>query len=408
MRRISDSMKRIKKFGAASAVLALFILGLAVVATPSAQAQTFYVYRSFAGPPGDGGEPVAGLAQGPDGNFYGTTKYGGDQGLGAVFELSSDGNGGWNYSVLYNIPVNAYAYPYSITLNAAGDVYITSTGNAGINTGGVVFELVGGILTHSWAFTGGTDGCYPTGGLIEDSSGNLYGTTNGCGTSNLGTVFKLDPNLDSPTILHNFAGSAKDGASPAYGSLLLSGTSLYGVTTAGGSAGCGVAYSLTIANGKIKILHSFMGFPADGCAPEGALAMDAKGNLFGTTYTGGVTGSYNAGTVWKRTKTGVETFFSLNGGTGGTGAGPTAGVVLNAAGNLYGTASKGGAYGYGTLFKMDSNLATFTPLHYFTNSSDGATPVDTGGVILDSTGNLYGTAQYGGTNGFGVIWGYFP
>jgi uncharacterized repeat protein (TIGR03803 family) len=402
MRRIDDSMKRIKQFGAASAVLALFItFGLAVAATPSAQAQTFRVYYSFGGTP-DGGQPVAGMAQGSDGNFYGSTSGGGSNNYGSMFELSSDGNGGWNYSVVFSFVLGLEYPQYPVTLDG-GYLYtpVSTTGSGG----GIVKYQPGAGSYTLIEFGGGAGGCYPMGGLIEDSSGNLYGTTYVCGTSNRGTVFELNgPEAgNNVTILHNFTGSAKDGASPEGGSLLLSGTTLYGVTTAGGSAGSGVVYSLSIATGKTKVLHSFGG-SGDGSSPMGTPVMDAKGNLYGTTKYGGANG---AGTVWELTKKGVETVHSFGGDAGYTW--PTGGVALDTRGYLYGTVYtdpiKTGYAGY--LYRLNSsNLAgAATTLHAFSGGSDGGYPY---GVFMDSTGNVYGTTQYGGANNAGVLWGYFP
>lgn len=255
-------------------------------------------------------------------------------------------------------------------------------------------------------FTGGSDGGDPLDGLTLDGSGNLYGTTSSGGTSNYGVVYRVTKG-GVETVLHNFAGGT-DGASPE-GSLLWDKAGyLYGTTMDGGASGEGTVFKVTAA-GKEAVLYSFTGTAA-GAFPEAGLIMDAAGNLYGTTTAGGLSGN---GTVFKlgppKTKGGAwteEVLYSF--GTGTDGAVPVAGVNLDAAGNVYGTTSAGGAYGYGTVFQLTPSGSGWTEniLHNFQDGDDGA--VLYAGLISDKTGNFYGAATEGGSGGGGTVFELTP
>lgn len=258
-------------------------------------------------------------------------------------------------------------------------------------------------VVHS--FTGGSDGGGPLNGFTIDSKGNLYGTTSSGGASNYGVVFKL--NLGGgEVVLHSFTGGA-DGANPDGFLVLDKAGNLYGTTTAGGAFGAGTVFEVA-GPGKEKVLYSFAG-KTDGADPEAGLAMDASGNLYGTTIAGGANGN---GTVFKLTRPKsagkwTETvLYSF--GTGTDGAIPVAGVTLDAAGNVYGTTSEGGVYGLGTVFELTPSGSAWTEiiLHNFQNEDDGATPY--AGLIFDKTGNLYGAATDGGTGGGGTVFELTP
>jgi len=228
----------------------------------------------------------------------------------------------------------------------------------------------------------------PYAGLSADSAGNLYGTTSAGGTADMGVVFKLD-GTQQETVLHYFRGGA-DGAVPYAGVILDAPGNLYGTTYQGGAANLGVVYKLD-ASGRSTVLHSFLG-GADGASPEAGVILDSAGNLYGTTSAGG---SANAGVVFKVDATGQETvLYSFTGGADGDK--PLAGLVLDPAGNLYGTTVAGGTFNWGVVFKLDA-AGHETVLHSFTNGADGAEPY--AGVTLGPDGKLYGTTGFGGRKG---------
>jgi uncharacterized repeat protein (TIGR03803 family) len=322
------------------------VLVLAVIST-SASAQTLAVLYSFTGGT-DGSSPYTALVRDTAGNLYGTTARGGD-----------------------------------------------SNCDRGLSCG-VVFKLdVHGTETVLHTFTGGADGAYPTGTLIRDAAGNLYGTAyNGGGitcevTAGCGMVFKLDPTVTF-TVLHAFAGGM-DGALPDGGVIRDSSGNLYGTTSFGGASDSGTVFKVD-ATGKETVLYSFTG-KADGGQPIAGVIRDAAGNLFGTTPAGG-TRYLSAGTAYKVDTTGKETVlhkFVYNGS--GDGLYPYAGLVPSGE-NLYGTTSGGGTSGYGALFRLDK-AGNETVLYSFTGGTDGRDPENCG-LVHDSAGNLYGTTEFGG------------
>ncbi|MGA7459098.1 MAG: choice-of-anchor tandem repeat GloVer-containing protein [Candidatus Korobacteraceae bacterium] len=274
-------------------------------------------------------------------------------------------------------------------------------------------------------FTGGADGGLPYAGLVMDQAGNLYGTTTigggtNCGGDGCGVVFKMSQKNSSWTLdpLYSFSGGL-DGASP-YGPVVIgpSGT-IYGVTSFGGGSGCdgmgcGTVYSLrpsatvcktTICHWSETLLYSFQG-GTDGADPGSeSLLIDKQGNIYGTTSAGG---AFNYGTVFQLTlANGSWTKTTLYNFTGGAdGSGPSSGVIMDAAGNLYGTAVEGG-YGAGTVYELSpfGSGWTETTLYKFQNQSDGRSPI--GGLILQS-GILYGTASEGGELLGGTVFSLTP
>ena len=387
-----------------------------VLATSTVQWQEKVLHNFGSGT--DGVYPQAGLIFDVSGNLYGTSSAGGTYGSGTVFELSPIQAGGWAETVLYS-------------------------------------------------FRYGTDGAYPQAGLILDTSGNLYGTTPYGGTSNCGTVFELSPmggGAWTETVLHNF--NCTDGYFPTAGLIFDAAGNLYGTTLAGGTYfcpggdgyGCGTAFELTrMADGSWTeiVLHDF-GNGSDGAYPGGGLALDAAGNLYGTTTYGGtndcpVAQFQGCGTVFELTPTGGGGWTEMvlhNFGSGTDGEIPLFGVIFDVAGNLYGTTIEGGAYHYwGNLFELSPTGGgnwTETVLYNFTSGyeapyapltfdaagnlysttggavielssaggggwtytvlssfcsengcTDGSDPL--GGLIFDAGGNLYGTTAQGGT-----------
>jgi uncharacterized repeat protein (TIGR03803 family) len=235
--------------------------------------------------------------------------------------------------------------------------------------------------TLLYAFAKQTQGSYPAAGVIRDSAGNLYGTTAVGGTHRQGSIFKLTPQRRF-TDLYNFTGGA-DGAEPFSALIRDSTGNLYGTAYMGGAYQNGVVFKLTLA-GKLVVLYSFGAVPSDGASPID-LIMDAQGNLYGATNSGG---AFNLGTVYKLDTKRNETILYSFTGANGDGANPAGALARDGAGNLYGTTYDGGYLQQGTVFKVEPN-GTETILHTFLGGADGNNPE--GGLVADSAGNLYGT-----------------
>ena len=250
-------------------------------------------------------------------------------------------------------------------------------------------------LIHT--FTGTTDGKNPLSGFVIDGSGNLYGTASGGGTSWVGVVVKFNASGEE-TVLHNFTGGA-DGENPQGQLVMDKAGNLYGTTYSGGGANAGTVFEVS-PKGNEKVLYAFKG-GVDGENPVAGLIFDKSGNLYGTTTAGGSSGNGAvfrltappvAGGAWKE-----SVLYSF--GTGTDGAVPVAGVTMDATGNLYGTTSAGGSYGYGTVFELKRSTPQWTEaiLHEFALGSNGGVPY--AGLVLDGKGNLYGAASDGGGGG---------
>jgi len=265
-------------------------------------------------------------------------------------------------------------------------------------------------LTALYSFGGhANDGTLPQAGVIRDSKGNLYGTTFNGGTLGYGAVFRVTA-AGKETILYNFAGMP-DGSAPNAPLLRDTAGNLYG-TTAGGGSGYGTVFKLT-PNGGFSVLHSFAGGLGDGCLPFSSLLLDAAGNLYGTTDQ---CGAFGFGTVFKLDAIGNQTIlYNFTGGADGSY--PYAGVVQDAAGNLYGTTAFGGDFnhdctlsgntpGCGVVFEL-SPTGQLTVLHAFQGTTDGMWPY--WGVTLDAAGNLYGVTATGGAYcGCGTVFKIIP
>jgi len=397
-------VSRIRLRGASVALAFVVVLGLRVVVAQSAPTRTFKVLYTFQGS-SDGGEPYAGLVRDSAGNLYGTAISSGAFGWGVVFKVDTSGTETVQHS--FGDGSTDGRTPYGgLVRDKAGNLYGTTYEGGGIGCVdgcGTVFKVdTTGTETVLHSFTGGTtDGCFPYAGLFLDKAGNLYGTTQACGASSFGTVFRLSKS-GKETILHNFAGGTADGANPLYGSLLMDTKgALYGVAQYGGTSNQGVVYKLNPSR-ALRVLYSFAGGTTDGCNPDGTPAMDTLGNLYGTAVA---CGSSNMGIVWKVNRSRKEKVLHNFAGGAKDGADPIAGVILDANGNLYGDTQYGGGSGCfgtgcGTVYKV-SATGKLTLLHIFVGS-EGALPF--GGVIRDTKGNLYGTAFLGGTPDWGTVW----
>jgi uncharacterized repeat protein (TIGR03803 family) len=349
---------------AASTTLAsAFVLLLVVVATPRAQAQTLTILHAFMGQ-ADGSFPIGGLVRDSSGNLYGTTYTGSDPaGVGTAFEVSKDGK-----ETVYALD-GVGAYPYAGLVLDAGNLYGTAYGGGSHNCGMVFkLDKATGRLTALYNFCSkakAEDGRNPRAGLISDEAGNLYGTTSEggtkggvCGIFGCGVVFMLDT-TGKETVLYSFTGGA-DGENPTASLVRDAEGNLYGTTYSGGDPscgtyGCGTVFKLDI-NNKESILHSFTGRFLDGGNPQAGLIRDAAGNLYGTTLDGG---SFSGGTVFMLDPSGKESILHNFSGKP-DGAGPESGVIMDAKGNLYGTTYGGGdakcigghGYGCGVVFKL--------------------------------------------------------
>ena len=398
-----------------------------IVALQSAQAQTFSVLHAFTGG-GDGSAPVGGLAMSGAGTFYGTayrsgTGGGGDNGVAYKLSLHQSS---WLLTPLYEFTHGSDgANPRGgITIGPSGVPYGTTSGGEGGN--GTVFKLTPPLTpckgalcywneTTLHGFTGG-DGSLPEySNLTFDGAGNIYGTTaGGGGLFGVGVVFELTPSGGgwTETVLYEF-GHGSDGAMPYGGVTFDTAGNIYTTTNIGGGASRGTVVKLTPSDGNWteSILYSFSN-DQNGYYPGTGLLRDGLGNLYGTTTSGG---SGGGGTVFELTPSGGQWNFSLLYGFSGQG-GPAAGnLTMDSAGNLYGATNTDGMFNFGMVFKLSllNGSWTLTDLHDFTGGSDGAFPSNH--VVLDSSGNLYGTAfgggNYGGTcirTGCGVIWEITP
>jgi uncharacterized repeat protein (TIGR03803 family) len=318
----------------------------------------------------DGEFPIGGVAFDSKGNLYGTTRYGGSSNpgcpfldsCGTVFQLSPDGVGGWTFQTVYD-------------------------------------------------FSGGADGAQPDGDLIVDNLGNIYGTTYSGGIVNsicpkgCGTVFRLSPSPSvgwSLTTLHSFTGA--DGANPYSGVIRDSAGRLYGTTNF-----ISTVFVLVPAKSgwTFSTLYAF-GYRA-GYAPYGGLTIDASGNLYGTNSLGGISGcnnGYGCGTVFELSRSGgvgkLTILHEFRSCTYNDGAQPMGSLVIDSAGDVFGATEAGGtgcgngSIGKGTIFKLSRAAGEWREqvLHRF-NGTDGQSP--TGDLAMDSSGVVYGATQYGGT-----------
>jgi uncharacterized repeat protein (TIGR03803 family) len=305
----------------------------------------------------DGSGPEAGLIEGTDGNFYGTASTGGSYDYGSVFKITASGT----FSTVYSFGAvdSDGQYPVGEVVEGLdGNLYGT-TSAGGTESEGTVFRITPtGTLTTLYSFgTSDGDGSTPYGGLLQAADGNFYGTTQQGGTGGYGTVYKYAPG-GSVTIVYNFTNATTDGGVPIAG--LVQGTSgaLYGTTEMGGSAGLGAAYSIT-TDGTFTLLHSFVGGVSDGKAPYSRLIQGSDGNLYGTADDGGAN---EYGTIFELTPSGTETqLYSFAGGDSDGGY-PYASLVQAADGNFYGTTYDQGSSSDGTAFQLTVSPTLLGPV----------------------------------------------
>ncbi|HEY3974911.1 MAG TPA: choice-of-anchor tandem repeat GloVer-containing protein [Candidatus Sulfotelmatobacter sp.] len=393
-----------------------------------ASAQTFKILLRFPNQPG-GGNPSALLDV--NGNLYGTTQIGGPSKLGNIFELTSQGNESTLYSFTNTTPDGRTPTIGPLIQDAAGNFYGTTQNGGDYNCFvffvrgcGTVFKLSPtGQETILHSFSGGADGAQPLAGLAADAAGNLYGTTYQGGTGcsgGCGTVYKVTP-TGVESVLYSFTGGA-DGSLP-YSVVPVTDAegNLYGTTlksgdlSCGRGEGCGTVFKVD-PSGYETVLYSFTD-GADGAFPDAGLARDSQGNLYGTTSAGGNLncdpGHTGCGTVFKVNPSGSLTVL-YNFAYVDTGYGPISTLVLDPAGNLYGTTLYGGAAQWGGVFKVSSH-GVYSLLHSFNTGNefiDGIWPM--AGLTRDSAGNLFGTTSAGGKGscanyyGCGVVFELTP
>ncbi len=400
-----------------SALQAL-IAAVAFRATSPATAQTFSNIYSFTampnpGPPGlrgensDGGNPYAGPIVSSN-TLYGVTLGGGTSGTGTVFRLNTDGTDFTNLHSFASgfppIPNKDGSQPRGRLVLSGNTLYGTafSGGTSGI---GAIFAVntdgTGFTNLHSFAGVEGgvnADGANPFGGLVL-SGDTLYGTASGGGSANARTVFAINTNGTGFVSLHSFTSS---GDGTPYGALVISGNTLYGTASDLGGSGSGSLFAINTDGTGFTNLHVFAG-ANDGANPSDSLLL--SGNiLYGTAYSGG--GS-DAGTVFaiNTDGTGFTNLHSFTGGAGGEN--PYNGLAI--LGNtLYGTVAQGGNFDEGAVFSLNTDGSAFTTLYSFTSlpafesgtNADGALPV---GGLVQSGKTLYGTAQFGGDWGSGTV-----
>jgi uncharacterized repeat protein (TIGR03803 family) len=284
------------------------------------------------------------LIQGSDGNFYGTTQAGGASGHGAVFSITPAGV----ETALYSFSSGADgATPTGGLIQGSDGNFYGTTFQGGASSAGTIFKVTStGNETVFWSFGSGADGTGPQAALIQGSDGNFYGTTQAGGASGYGTVFRVTP-AGVETVLYSFGGGT-DGRYPYAGMTQGADGNFYGTTHQGGANSIGTIFKLTPA-GVETVLWSFGG-GTDGQNPYGTLIQGADGNFYGTTFQGSTN---NEGTIFKITPAGVETVvYSFGGVTGTDGRFPEAGLIQGADGNFYGTTEAGNTSGYGTVFKF--------------------------------------------------------
>jgi uncharacterized repeat protein (TIGR03803 family) len=382
-------------------------LALILLFTAGAWAGTEKVLYAFCSQQNcaDGAYPYAGVISDNEHNLYGTTAQGGDNFAGLVYELKHT-KSGWKESVLYKFSGGAdgAAPTGQLLFDGKGNLYgIANGGGAGYGT---VYELTpskgGWAFNVIHTFQGGNDGIVNIGvsGLVLDKAGHLYGVTEMGGTAGYGTVFKLARSGSGwkKTTLYSFAGGT-DAADPLMGLTWNSAGNLYGATVGGGAYGCGAVFELKHQKKtwSESVVYSFTG-GSDGCWPEfGSVTIPKSGGVYGTTGAGG---SANQGVVYQlKLSNGTWNENTLYDFTGGNDGGQVfAGVTFDPAGNIFGAAAYYGPSGYGTVVELAKQKSGWQEktVHQFTGS-DGGYPY--GNIMVDAKGNLYGTTFRGGNLG---------
>ena len=384
--------------GALTAALALLLAPSVARAAPDT------IIYSFAGG-NDGASPRSTLITDSAGNFYGTTNKGGPSNAGTVFKITPGGV----ESVLYAFTGGSDGGNPSggpLVMDSLGNLYGTAALGGARNAGAVFMLPAGGGENVLHSFTDGADGGYPAGGLVADTQGNLYGVCFDAGNAGgWGTVFSITTS-GTLTTLHSFSGYPSDGGRPE-ATLAIDGTdAVYGTTYQGGPMNAGTVFKIP-AGGALTTLYSFTN-GNDGLAPQGGVVLDAFGNIYSTA--GG--GADNNGTFWEISNTGgfglLYTFAGVH-----KGQAALSNLMLDTAGNFYGATYSSGRFSDGSVIEISPPVAghhgtawRVKSLHGFKNTPDGENAV--GSPLMDASGNLYGTTQYGGASGNGALYKIIP
>jgi uncharacterized repeat protein (TIGR03803 family) len=411
-----------RKLLLALTLLAIVTLGSAA----SAHGQRYRTIYRFQGGK-DGFEPIGLPAVDKDGNLYGVTIEGGTQNLGTIYELIAPKTRGgkWTKSTLYDFTSQSPGFPTSVVMGKDGTLYGSG---AGSDTTGFLWQLAppsrGGAWTFAvlYTFNDSTDGHDPQGNLVLDVEGNLYGATelggnDTCGNGyGCGTVFELKRPAKKGgkwkfSVLYTFTGQP-DGAEPFAGVTFDGSGNLYGSTWRGGSYGWGAVYRVSPPEKKGQVwsetvIYSFDRSNDGIISPEGPVALDTSGNVYGTTPIGGdlnCQGGNGCGVVFELApptgQGGTWTYTTLHAFEGGSdGINPEGYIVFDSEGDLYSTTLIGGTPLGGTAFRLSPPTGggawTETVLHSFpANKKDGDEPA--GGLIWGKWDNLYGVNLYGG------------
>jgi uncharacterized repeat protein (TIGR03803 family) len=346
--------------------------------------------------------PQATLLKGSNGDFYGTTWMGGVDGFGTVFQVTVSGS----LTVLYSFTAqydgnNPIA---SLAQGSDGNFYGTTFAGGGNSSIGTVFRITpAGALTTLVRFSENTasyNGGYPSAGLIQGSDGNFYGTTQAGGASNLGTVFRMTA-TGALTTLVQFTGNGaySTGSYPLAALVQGSGGNFYGTTEFGGASNAGTVFQIT-PFGTLNTLVQFMnnGFSNNGINPAAPLVLGTDGNFYGTTASGG--GVNANGTIFQMTPAGTLTSLVQFTGTGGNeiGSAPGAGILQIPDGNFYGTTYQGGASNLGTVFKTTPAGGITTLLQFTGTNGSSLGNGPSGALVTGTDGNFYGVTTYGGAH----------
>jgi uncharacterized repeat protein (TIGR03803 family) len=372
-----------------------------LLATAPASAQVVNILHSFGGGTTDGQHPDGALTISGS-TLYGMTPEGGSGGDGTIFQLSISGTA---YSLMHQFSVGVAdgANPNGSLLLSGATLYGLTQFGGNMGNNGTFFKIAvdgsGFGIQHSFG-GGATDGAEPLGSLTQFGS-SIFGMTQQGGGANLGTLFKINPDGTAFNVVHSFAGGTTDGQHPSFSAVTASGPTVYGMTPTGGAFGFGAIFRSNADGTGYTLLHSFNANIGDGWEPSGSLTLSGS-TLYGMTSFGGG----GAGTIFKINidGTGYTIMHTFTGQPTGDGANPVGTLTLVGTA-LYGTTPTGGADALGALFGINTDGTAYDVLHSFAGGlSDGANPGD----LTFSGSALYGMTGAGGADNLGTIYSFAP